>query len=109
MARTPSGARVSNFVGVPRKPGATAEGAVVLNVSVAVTEPFAGIVTEAPELQLDSDGRPVHVGATVTAPLLVNPFCDVNVSVVEPDCPGAVTGTVVGFAEIVNVGVGVTV
>ena len=80
----------------------------MLNVSVAVAVPFEGIVMEVPEAQLDSDGRPEHVGVTVTAPLLLNPFSAVNVNVVEPDSPGKPMVIVVGFAEIVNVGAGVT-
>jgi len=57
----------------------------VLKVSVAVALPFAEMLTDAPELQLDSDGRPEHTGVIVTLPLLLNPFWPVNVSVVEPD------------------------
>ncbi len=67
------------------------------------------MVTDAPELQRDPFGRPEQTGVMVTAPLLVKPFCDVNVNVVEPVCPGLGTGTVVGLAVTVNVGAGFTV
>ena len=76
----------------------------VTNVSVAVAVPFAARVMEAPELQVDSEGKPVHTGVTVTAPLLLKPLIAVNVSVVIPDAPGALTGTVAGFAVTVNAG-----
>jgi hypothetical protein len=76
---------------------------------MAVAVPLAGMVTDAAELQRDPFGRPEQTGVTVTAPLLVNPFCDVNVNVVEPVCPGLGTGTVVGFAEIVKLGAALTV
>jgi hypothetical protein len=92
-----------------RQFGAADDGAVVVNVTVAVALPFVAIVTVAPELQLASDGRPEHTGVIITGPLLVNPFCAVNVSVAVPDCPGEEIFTVVGFAEIVNVGAGPTV
>ena len=41
--------------------------------------------------------------------MLLKPFIAVNVSVVDPDWPGAVTGIVVGFAVAVNVGGAFTV
>jgi hypothetical protein len=87
-----------------RPAGATAEGAVVRKLIVAVAVPFAGIVIDVPELHEVSDGNPAHVGVTVTAPLLLNPPAAVNVSVVDPVCPGAVTGIVVGLALSENVG-----
>ena len=92
-----------------REAGITADGAVVWQVTVAVALPFVGIVTDAPELHVVSEGRPETVGVIVTAPLLLNPFCPVKVSTVDPDAPGALTGIVVGFALIVNVGPGFTV
>jgi hypothetical protein len=94
--------------GRPRQSGTNDDAAVVVNVIIAVAVPFTGIVTEAPELQLVSDGRPAHTGLIVTGPLLLNPFCAVKVSVVVPACPGAKMVTVVGFAEIVKFGPGVT-
>jgi hypothetical protein len=48
-------------------------------------------------------------GLIVTLPLLLNAFCPVIVSAVDADCLGDEIVTVVGVAEIVNVGVGVTV
>jgi ABC-type sulfate transport system permease subunit len=77
-------------------------------MSVAVVVPFVARLICPLMLQLVSNGKPEHVGATVTLPLLLNPFCAVNVRVVDPDCPGAATLTVVGFAVTVNVGAGVT-
>jgi hypothetical protein len=65
--------------------------------------------TTAIEMQLDSLGRPEHMGVIVTLPLLANPFSPVIVSIVVPDCPGAEILMVVGFATTVNVGAGFTV
>ena len=76
---------------------------------MAMAVPFVGRVIEAPELHVVSEGKPEHVGVIVTAPPLLNPFCAVKVRVVDPMAPGALTGIVVGFAEIVNVGAGLTV
>lgn len=87
-----------------REAGNAEEAAVVWNVSVAVAVPFVAIVIIDPELQVVSDGNPVHTGVTVTAPPLLKPFVPVNVSVVVPLAPGALTGTVVGFAVTVNAG-----
>ena len=57
------------------------------------------------KLQLLSDGKPLHIaGESVTLPALLNPFWAVKVSVVDPDCPGAATLIVVGFAATVKVG-----
>jgi hypothetical protein len=35
-------------------------------------------------------------------PLPVNPFCEVNINVVDPDCPGLLILTDVGLAAIVK-------
>jgi hypothetical protein len=81
----------------------------IVNVDVAL--PFvARLIVEGLKLQLDSKGKAVHIdGVSVTLPLLLNPFSAVNVSVVDPDWPGAFTLIVVGFAVTVNVGAGFTV
>jgi len=92
-----------------REVGSSADGAVVENVTIAVADPPELMVTDCPELQFASEGKPVQFGVIMTAPLLVNPFCDTNVSCVDPDCPGAETVTVVGFAEIEKPGGPVTV
>jgi len=92
-----------------RDAGITDEGAVVRQLIGAVVVPFAGIVTMNEAVQVVSDGSPLYTGVTVAAPLLLKPFIAVNVSVVDPDWPGAVTGIVVGFAVAVNVGGAFTV
>jgi hypothetical protein len=91
--------------------GATPDSAVVMIVNVVVAVPFAAmLIVVGLKLQLDSDGNPEQsADVSVMLPLLLNPFSAVNVSTVDPDCPGAMTGIVVGFAATVNVGVGVTV
>jgi hypothetical protein len=91
------------------KAGITEEGAVVWQVIGAVVVPFAGIVITNEGVQVVSDGRAPYTGVTVAAPLLLKPFIAVNVSVVDPNWPGAVTGMVVGLAVTVNVGGGFTV
>ena len=92
-------------VGRPPVPGITADAAVVATVSIVVAVPFAArVIVAGLKLQLDSLGMlEQSAGESVTAPLLLKPFSAVNVSVVEPDCPGAVTGMVAGFAATVNV------
>lgn len=60
------------------------------------------------KLQFDSDGNNEHPAETVKL-MPARPFCDVNVSTVDPVCPGALTLIAVGFAVTVNVGGGVTV
>jgi hypothetical protein len=87
-----------------RKRGATEEGAVVWKMSIAVAVPFVARVIEPPELHVVSEGNPVHTGVIVAGPLLLNPLMAVKVSVVEPDAPGLLTGTVVGTAVTVNPG-----
>jgi len=86
-----------------RDEGITADGAVVRNESVAVVVPFIGRLNDV-RLHVVSEGWFPHNGVIVTMPLLLNPFCAVIVSTVVPTAPGALTGIVVGFAEIVNVG-----
>jgi hypothetical protein len=105
----PAVTRQPATLGRLRDAGIADDGAVVRNVTVAVAVPFAGMVIEEPELHVVSEGKPEHIGAIVTAPPLLNPFCAVNVSTVDPIPPGALTGIVVGFAITVNVGAGVTV
>ena len=80
-------------------------------VSVVVALPFvARLIVDGLKLQLLSEGSPVHIdGVSVTLPLLLNPFCAVNVSVVDPDWPGRLMLIVVGLAVTVNVGAGFTV
>jgi hypothetical protein len=73
-------------------------------MSIAVAVPFVARVIEAPELHVVSEGKPVHTGVIVAGPLLLNPLMAVKVSVVEPDAPGLLTGTVVGTAVTVNPG-----
>jgi hypothetical protein len=81
-----------------REFGAIADGAIVVKVTIAVAVPPAAMLTDDVELPLASEGKPEQTGASATIPLLVKSFCDVNVSVVDPDCPGDEIGTVVGFA-----------
>jgi len=96
--------RQPGILGRLRDAGTTEDGAIVTNVSIAVAVPFVASVIIDPELQVVSDGKPVHAGVIVAGPLLLNPFIAVNVIVVVPDEPGALMGTVVGFAVTVNAG-----
>jgi hypothetical protein len=83
-------------------PGTIADGAVVIMVSVVCAVPLATRVTvEGLKLQLLSVGSPLHID-DVSVALPLNPFCDVNISVVDPDCPGAGILIVVGLAVTVN-------
>ena len=77
--------------------------ACVLTVNVTATA-----VTHAPKatveglnVQVLSEGKLVQ-RLDVSAAEPVKPLCAVNVSVVDPDCPGLVTKIVVGFAAIAN-------
>jgi hypothetical protein len=81
-----------------RESGVITDGAIVAKVTMAVAIPPAAMLTDDVELQLASEGKPEHTGAIATIPLLVKSFCDVNVRVVNPDCPGDEIVTVVGFA-----------
>ena len=95
--------------------GMTLDGAVVRTKSVVVAVPFAGklivvVETTPAELKLHeaSDGKPAQFAETF---MLVpdSPFCEVNVNVVDPLCPGALTLIFVGFAATLKLGAGVTV
>jgi hypothetical protein len=87
-----------------RESGATEEAAVVWKVSIAVAVPLVARVMEVPEPQVVPKGKPVQTGVIVTGPLLLNPLIAVKVSVVEPDPPGLLIGTVAGLAVTVNAG-----
>jgi hypothetical protein len=50
-----------------------------------------------------SEGKFVHP-AVIVILVAANPFWDVNVSRVDPACPGALTVIAVGFAVTENVG-----
>ena len=82
--------------------GTMRERAVVIIVSVICWVPFAAKLTVAGlKLQLDCAGKPEQFAdERVTEPLKL--LDEVNVSVVEPDCPGAGIVIVVGFAISVN-------
>jgi hypothetical protein len=60
------------------------------------------------KLQFDSDGNREHPAETVKL-VPASPFWDVNVSTVDPVCPGALTLIAVGFAVTINVGGGFTI
>ena len=98
-------------LGVRRRADGTRElGAVVATVRVTSTVVVEEVklTVDGLKLQLLSDGKLEHIeGVRAAEP--VKPFCAVNVSVVDPDCPGALTLTTIGLALIVNVGVPVTV
>lgn len=85
--------------------GIAADAEVVATVSVVSIVPFAvRVIVEGLKLQVDSEGMSEQSDEeSVTDPLLLKPFAAVNVSVVEPDCPGAAMVMVVGFAVNVNV------
>lgn len=84
--------------GQRRKVGVIADGAIVKNVIIAVAVPPAAMLTDDVELQLAPEGKPEQTGSIGTIPLLVKSFCEVKVSVVDPDCPGDKIVTVVGLA-----------
>jgi hypothetical protein len=69
---------------------------------MVVAVPFAAkLIVEGLKLHVDSAGRPEQFAdAKLTEPLKL--FSDVNVSVVDPDCPGALIVIVVGLAASVN-------
>jgi ribosomal protein L24 len=78
-------------------------GAVVVNVRVTGTVVVEGVNVTVVGLkaQLLSGGRFEHMdGERVVEP--VKPLDAVNVSVVDPDCPGFATVIVVGLAVIAN-------
>src|SRR5215470_9902111 len=85
-------------------------GAVVETVRVTSTVVVEDVklTVEGLKLQLLCGGRLEHIeGDRAAEP--VNPLWAVNVSVVDPDCPGLPTLSAIGLALIVNVAGGVTV
>lgn len=93
-----------------RAGASAAAGAVVWQVAVAVAVmPLPASETDVGlKLQVVSDGRPLK-SEELSGIEPVNPFCEVNVSVAEPLCPGAATVMVVGFAETLKLGTAATV
>jgi predicted DNA repair protein MutK len=72
-------------------------------VAEGVKLTFAGL-----KLQTLSDGKFEHTdGKRLVEP--VKPVCAANVKIVDPDCPGLATLTVIGLAVIVNAGPDVTI
>jgi len=87
-----------------------ANGATELEAVVVIVRATGTVVVEDVKLTLAGlklqavfGGKLEHIdGESVAEPVKV--FCAANVSVVDPDCPGLVTLTVIGLAVMVNVG-----
>lgn len=80
----------------------------IVNVTGTVVVDELNATVDGLKLQVLCGGRFVHMdGMSVADPVM--PFCAVNVSVVEPDCPGLVTVIAGELSVIVNVGAAVTI